>query len=132
MKVIQKGNKTIICNFEPEQNGIYEIKFVTENGIKIYVGKTERTFQKRILEHINDCVKNKHCGSFQTVWSESTEIIITILERLDNCSEINYTKIETQWINRYGINNLVNDISSYAEFRKKYPWKNGSNKKKRN
>lgn len=65
MKVIQKDNKTIICNYNPKENGIYKINFISNQGVSIYIGKTERTFGKRINEHIKDAINKCHCGNFQ-------------------------------------------------------------------
>lgn len=65
LETIIKDNKTIICNYEPKQNGIYRVNFISSENVDIYIGKTERTFAKRAREHINDCVKGCHKGSFQ-------------------------------------------------------------------
>lgn len=63
--IFEKDNKTIICNYNPKENGIYKINFISSTNVNIYIGKTERTFGKRIREHINDCIKGCHKGSFQ-------------------------------------------------------------------
>ena len=116
---LEKDNKIIICNYNPKENGIYKITFITSERLRVYIGKTERTFDKRVKEHINACIKGCHKGSFQNAWNEATKIVIEVVERLDNREGVNYKKIETQWINTYEICNLVNDITSYADFFKK-------------
>ena len=65
MRVIERDNKTIICNYNPRENGIYKINFINSQNISVYIGKTERTFGRRISEHIQDATKGCHCGNFQ-------------------------------------------------------------------
>lgn len=61
----EQDGKTIIHNYEPKTNGIYKWTFISTTGIKIYIGKTEQTFEKRTYRHIYDAIHNKHCGAFQ-------------------------------------------------------------------